>query len=205
MIARARTSTRVQKASKPVEIDADRPRIDEVGKDTSAQVPEPKGIEGMFPRGKESIEEAIGTGAENELEAPQDRGSTSRDPRGAIKIRDSSLFPSIYDSLIRDTQAMETLHGEGTHREEDLFRSLFARIEDVTGLGDLEVLKESSGDASSSFKLTDQFLAPSIYRWHKRTIVVSVLEDVCILGAPVGWPSTSEVWSQKRIEPRWTG
>lgn len=63
--------------------------------------------------------------------------------------------------MIHDAQDAEACHGEGAYREEDLFRGLFVRLEDVIGLSDLEVPKKSSGEASSSFKLTSQFPAPS--------------------------------------------
>lgn len=151
-----------------------------------ALVLKPKGIEGIFPWDKEAIEEAMSVDAENELKAPQDGGSASKDPRREIEIRDSPLFPSVSNSLIRDSQVVETCHGEGAHKEEDFFRDLFSGVEDVTGSGDLKILRKRLSEVSSSSIPTDQFLARSVYPERKQNIMITVLEDARVLGALIG-------------------
>nr|XP_016443136.1 PREDICTED: histone deacetylase 18-like [Nicotiana tabacum] len=155
LIARTRASTGARKASKLVKINADRSRPNEVKEETSAQVPEPKGNEGVFPQCKEAIEEVMDAGAEKELKSPQDGGT------------------------------VETCHKEVAHGEEDLFRGFFAGIENVTGSSDLKVPRKSLGEASSSSKLTDQFPTPSVDPGRKRTMVITVPEYARVLGAPV--------------------
>nr|XP_033517576.1 uncharacterized protein LOC117281839 [Nicotiana tomentosiformis] len=88
--------------------------------------------------------------------------------------------------MIRDARAAETCHGEGAHGEEDLFRGYFADVEDVTGLGDLDVPRKNSNDASSSYTLTNQFPAPSVDPDRKRTLIISIPEDTQVFSAPVG-------------------
>lgn len=126
-----------------MEVDITQPRPNKVGEETSAQVPEPKGTKDILPRGKKAIEDATDTGAEAELKIPHNGDSASKDPLERVEIGDSSLFPSISNSMIHDAQDAEAYHGGEARGEEDLFRSLFAGVEDVSGLSDLEVLKKS--------------------------------------------------------------
>nr|XP_033512348.1 uncharacterized protein LOC104097432 [Nicotiana tomentosiformis] len=186
LVARARASTEIRKTPEPVGIDTSPSRLNEVEEETSAQVLEPRGTEDALSRGKETVEETVDVSAETGLEASQDGGGAPIDPLGAIEIRDSPSFPSFFESMIRDAKAVETCHGEGALVEEDPFRGCFFGVEGVTGMSDSEVPKKSSGEASSSFKLTNQFSSPSADPGCKRSIVITVLEDAWVLAAPKG-------------------
>lgn len=91
-----------------MEINIVQPRPDEVGEETLAQVPDPKGTKDVLPRGKESTKEATDTDIEAELKIPQDGGSASKDPLGVIEVGDSSLFPSISSSMMLRTRGLVT-------------------------------------------------------------------------------------------------
>lgn len=82
---------------------------------------------------------------------------------------------------------MRQRHDEGVHSTEDPFRGYFVRVEDVTSLGDLEIPKNSSSEASSSLKLTNQFRSPNIDPRRKRSIIISVLEDARWLAIADAW------------------
>ncbi|XP_019236223.1 PREDICTED: uncharacterized protein LOC109216514 [Nicotiana attenuata] len=97
---------------------------------------------------------------------------------------------------------MNTCHDEGIREVEDPFSSYFAEVEDV-GLCDLDVPRKSSIEASSSFKLTNQFPAPSVDHGRKRPLTILVPEDARLFSAPMGWLAISDAWSLKRTKPRW--
>lgn len=135
------------------------------------------------PRGRRDTEEAIDAGTETRLEAPQNEDDALYGPLGAIEIGDSSSFPLVSDSIIRDDQDVETCHGEDVHEVEYLFGSYFVKVEDVTDLGDLDVPRKSSNDASLSFKLTNQFSVPSVDPEHKQPLIISISEDSQVFSA----------------------
>lgn len=139
--------------------------------------PELERVEDASPRGGEATEEAVKAGVETKLEAPGNEDDASKYPLGAIVIGDYSSFPPVSDSMIRDTQAADTSHGEGAYEDEDFFRGYFAHVEDITGLGDLDVLRKSSNEASSSYTLTNQFPPPSVYPDSKKPLIISIPED----------------------------
>lgn len=88
--------------------------------------------------------------------------------------------------MIRDTQAAKTCHGEGAHGEEDIFLCYFSDVEDFTGLGDLDVPRKSSNEASSSYILTNQFLDPSVDPDRKQPLMISIPEDTQVFSSLVG-------------------
>ncbi|XP_070054842.1 uncharacterized protein [Nicotiana tomentosiformis] len=120
--------------------------LDKVEEGTLTQVPEQREIEDVLPRGKETVEEVADTGVQNEREAAQDGGGAQKDLFGEKEIEDSPSLPSFSQSMIRDAQAVETCHVEGTHGEEDPFHGYFNGVEDVTGPSDLEAPKKSSSE-----------------------------------------------------------
>ncbi|XP_019253718.1 PREDICTED: uncharacterized protein LOC109232411 [Nicotiana attenuata] len=79
--------------------------------------------------------------------------------------------------MIEDAQDAETCHDVGVYSAEDPFHDYFVCVEDATGLGDLEIPKKSSNEASSSLKLTNRFSTPSVDPGRKRSIVISVPDD----------------------------
>nr|XP_033507980.1 uncharacterized protein LOC117273022 [Nicotiana tomentosiformis] len=83
---------------------------------------------------------------------------------------------------------LKTLHleMEGVHGVENSFRGYFVGVEDVTSLGDLDVPRKNSSEASSSFKLTNQFSAPSVDPGRKRSIIISIPKDARVLYPHVG-------------------
>ncbi|XP_070056322.1 WEB family protein At5g55860-like [Nicotiana tomentosiformis] len=96
-------------------------------------------------------ETVVGTVAGAGLEAPRDGENSLSDSLGAIEIGGSPLFPSFSEEMIREARALKTLFIKGGHGREDPFREYFTGVEDITGLGDLEVSRKDSGEASSLF------------------------------------------------------
>lgn len=73
------------------------------------------------------------------LDASRDEGGALKDSLGAMEIGVVSSLPSFSDTTIEDAQAIETHHGEEVYEVDDLFDGYFAEVEDITGLGDLDV------------------------------------------------------------------
>ncbi|XP_070032246.1 KNR4/SMI1 homolog [Nicotiana tomentosiformis] len=100
----------------------------------------------------------VGTAAGADLEAPRDGENALNDPLGAIEIGGSPLLSSFSEEMIQEARALKTLSIKGGHGKEDPVHDYFTRVEDVTGLSDLEVSRNYSGEASSLFNEAQQAL-----------------------------------------------
>ncbi|XP_070051318.1 uncharacterized protein [Nicotiana tomentosiformis] len=111
------------------------------------EVLESSRIEATSHHNEPMVSTVVGAG----LEAPQDGENALSDSLGAIEIGGSPLLPSFSEEMIREARALKTLSIEGGHGREDLFRDYFTGVEEVTGLGDLEVSRKDSSEALSLF------------------------------------------------------
>ncbi|XP_070031104.1 uncharacterized protein [Nicotiana tomentosiformis] len=149
---------------------------------------EPKRGEAGLPQVREADKETV-------AEASRDMGNTPKKAHGVIDITESPSFTeSMYNGALTVTERLN----KEAHGADDPFRGFFVGMdstatEDVTGLGDLEVQKKnpSSGTSgpSASPKLINRFPAPSVDPDRKRSIVISIPEDVRVLSTPVGMAS----------------
>ncbi|XP_070040794.1 uncharacterized protein [Nicotiana tomentosiformis] len=92
------------------------------------------------------------------VEVLRDKENAPSDPLGAIEIGGSPLLPSFSEEMIQEARALKTLSIEGAHGREIPFRDYFTRVEDTTGLSDLEVSRKDLGEASSLFNEEQQAL-----------------------------------------------
>lgn len=150
LVARVRTKTEGQKATRSVEGESVLPQSDRTQEGDSVGIPESVGAKCSSPRDEKVAEKAKEAGPET----PRDEENAPRDPLVAIEIGDSPSLPSFSEGMIREARAMETPNAEGAHGGEDPFYGYFARVEDAAGLSDLEISKKDSGGTSSSFRLT---------------------------------------------------
>ncbi|XP_070039404.1 actin cytoskeleton-regulatory complex protein pan1-like [Nicotiana tomentosiformis] len=154
LVARVKMSTEAPKATESVKA-AEIPSRDEgVSGRELVEVPESSRFEATPHHNEPMVGTAVGAG----LEAPQDGENAPSDSLGAIEIGGSPLLPSFSEEMIREARALNTLSIEGGHGREDPFRDYFTRVEDATGLSDLEVPRKDSGEASSLFNEVQQAL-----------------------------------------------
>ncbi|XP_070039463.1 intracellular protein transport protein USO1-like [Nicotiana tomentosiformis] len=152
LVARVGMCTEAPKATESVKAIETPSRDEGVSGRDLGEVPESPRIEDA----SHDKEPTVGTAIRAGLEAPRDGDNAPSDPLGAIEIGGSPLLPLFSEEMIQEARALKTPSIEGDHGREDPFHDYFTRVEDATGLSNLEVSRKDSGEASSLFNEAQQ-------------------------------------------------
>lgn len=96
------TGVDVRRIPEPAKAETALPRLYELKREASAEIPKPKKVGDPSPLGGNAIEDEVDDGVESRLEVSRDEGNIPRDLLGVINIEDSPSFPSFTESMIKD-------------------------------------------------------------------------------------------------------